>query len=163
MHNKDLLVSVVVPKYFGQSKYQSFARQLNGWGFKRLNQAGNDNNAYYNECFLRDLPRLTVLMKRASPNEGRLVPHVEGEPNFYKMDAEYKLPGPSQFYQLNPPAYGPGGGGASSGQIGMSLTSAGQYYSNPNAGFPVYYNPESYYQHPSPQYYGYPPPNMASA
>ncbi len=40
IHNKDLLVSDVVPKYFVQSKYQSFARQLNGWGFKRLQQAG---------------------------------------------------------------------------------------------------------------------------
>ena len=173
MHNKDLLVSEVVPKYFGQSKYQSFARQLNGWGFKRLNQAGNDNNAYYHECFLRGLPRLAVLMKRASPNEGRQVPHVEGEPNFYEMDKTYKLPDPSipsgQFYQHHPPAYGPGGGGgggggASAGQMGMSSTSAGQYYSNPNnAVFPAYYNPESFYQHLPPQYYGYPPPNMASA
>jgi hypothetical protein len=93
---------------------------------------------------------------------------VEGEPNFYEMDKMYKLPDPSipsgQFYQHHPPAYGPGGGGgASAGQMGMSSTSAGQYYSNPNAGFPAYYNPESFYQHPPPQYYGYPPPKMASA
>lgn len=168
MHNKDLLVSEVVPKYFGQSKYESFARQLNGWGFKRLTQAGNDNNAYYHECFLRGLPRLAVLMTRAKPNEGRQVPCVEGEPNFYEMDKTHRLPDPgipNQFYQHHPPAYGPGGGGgASAGQIGMSSTSAGQYYSNPNAGFPEYYNPEPFYQHPPPpQYYGYPPPNMASA
>ncbi|KAL3807890.1 hypothetical protein ACHAXA_009654 [Cyclostephanos tholiformis] len=83
IHNKDLLISEVVPRYFVQSKYQSFARQLNGWGFKRLHQAGNDFNAYYHEYFLRGMPQLAVLMKRVSPNQGRTLPHLEGEPNFY--------------------------------------------------------------------------------
>jgi hypothetical protein len=92
IHNKDLLVSDVVPKYFVQTKYQSFARQLNGWGFKRLQQAGNDFNAYYHECFLRGMPQLAVLMKRVKPNQGRLVPHVEGEPNFYEIDKHFRLP-----------------------------------------------------------------------
>ena len=92
IHNKDLLVSDVVPKYFVQTKYQSFARQLNGWGFKRLQQAGNDFNAYYHECFLRGMPQLAVLMKRVKPNQGRLLPHVEGEPNFYEIDKHFRLP-----------------------------------------------------------------------
>ena len=55
IHNKKLLMSEVVSKYFVQSKYESFTRQLNGWGFKRLHQSGNDFNAYYHECFLRRL------------------------------------------------------------------------------------------------------------
>ena len=76
----------VVPKYFVQSKYESFTRQLNGWGFKRLHQSGNDFNAYYHECFLMGLPHLTVLMKRVPPNQGKLFPHVEGEPNFYVIN-----------------------------------------------------------------------------
>ncbi len=83
IHNKDLLISEVVPRYIIQSKYQSFARQLNGWGFKCLHQAGNDFNAYYHECFLRGMPQLAVLMKRVSPNQGRLLSHLEGEPIFY--------------------------------------------------------------------------------
>ena len=33
--DKDLLVEEVIPKFFGQSKYASFTRQLSGWGFKR--------------------------------------------------------------------------------------------------------------------------------
>ena len=33
--NKELLVEEVIPKFFGQSKFASFARQLSGWGFKR--------------------------------------------------------------------------------------------------------------------------------
>jgi hypothetical protein len=52
VHNKDLLVREEVPQNFGQSKYSSFARQLNGWGFKQLYQLGNDYDAYYHERFL---------------------------------------------------------------------------------------------------------------
>eukprot|EP00984_Skeletonema_dohrnii_P017705 scaffold8137_cov96-Skeletonema_dohrnii-CCMP3373.AAC.1 len=38
--NKEILVEEVIPKFFGQSKFASFARQLSGWGFKRLHQTG---------------------------------------------------------------------------------------------------------------------------
>ena len=81
-----------MPKYFVQSKYESFTRQLNGWGFKRLHQSGNDFNAYYHECFLRNMPHLTVLLKRVAPNQGKLLPHVEGEPNFYEIEKQFPLP-----------------------------------------------------------------------
>ncbi len=33
--DKELLMEEAAPKFFGQSKYASFARQLSGWGFKR--------------------------------------------------------------------------------------------------------------------------------
>lgn len=92
IHNKDLLVRDIVPKYFVQSKYESFTRQLNGWGFKWLHQSGNDFNAYYHECFLRGMPHLTVLLKRVAPNQGKLLPHVEGEPNFYEIEKQFPLP-----------------------------------------------------------------------
>jgi len=82
----------VAPKYFVQSKYESFTRQLNGWGFKRLHQSGNDYNAYYHETFLRGLVHLTALMKRVVPNKGKLLPHVEGEPNFYDIEKQFPLP-----------------------------------------------------------------------
>ena len=75
----------VVPNYFVQSKYESFTRQLNGWGFKRLHQSGNDFNCYYHECFLRRLSHLVPLMNRVPGNLGKLLPHVEGEPNFYEV------------------------------------------------------------------------------
>jgi len=38
--DKDLLFSSVIPQYFVCKKYESFTRQLNGWGFKRLYQSG---------------------------------------------------------------------------------------------------------------------------
>ncbi|KAL7426219.1 hypothetical protein ACHAXH_000744 [Discostella pseudostelligera] len=91
IHNKVLLIQDIVPKYFVQSKYESFTRQLNGWGFKRLHQLGNDFNAYYHEFFLQNLPHLTVLLQRVAPNQGKLLPHVEGEPNFYEIDKQFPL------------------------------------------------------------------------
>ena len=85
-------MSEVAPKYFVQSKYESFTRLLNGWGFKRLHQSGSDFDAYYHECFLRGLPFLTALMKRAVPNRGKLLPRIEGEPNFYEIEKQFRLP-----------------------------------------------------------------------
>ena len=91
IHDKDLLISEVVPNFFSQSKYESFTRQVNGWGFKKLHQSGNDYNAYYHEQFLRGLPHLTPLMRRVPQNQGKLLPFVEGEPNFYEIDKHYPL------------------------------------------------------------------------
>jgi len=91
IHDKDLLISEVVPNFFSQSKYESFTRQVNGWGFKKLHQSGNDYDAYYHEQFLRGLPHLTPLMRRVPQNQGKLLPFVEGEPNFYEIDKHYPL------------------------------------------------------------------------
>ncbi|KAL3783831.1 hypothetical protein HJC23_005324 [Cyclotella cryptica] len=90
--DKKLLVEKVIPKYFTQSKFESFTRQLSGWGFKRLHQSGPDFHCYYHECFLRGLPHLTRMMKRSEPNLGKLLPFVDAEPNFYDMDLKYPLP-----------------------------------------------------------------------
>jgi hypothetical protein len=68
-------------------KYESFQRQINGWGFKLLYQPGNDKGAYYHEYFLRGMPHLLVLIQRVPPKEKMKVlkyktPKDE-EPNFY--------------------------------------------------------------------------------
>ena len=59
--------------------WEKLDAELNGWGFKRLHQSGNDYNAVYHECFLRGLPHLTNLMKRVEGNLGKLVPNIDGE------------------------------------------------------------------------------------
>ncbi len=41
----------IVPRYFRHTKYASFMRQVNGWGFKRMTQ-GPDHNSYYHEVGL---------------------------------------------------------------------------------------------------------------
>lgn len=91
--DKRLLVEEVIPKYFGQTKFPSFTRQLSGWGFKRLLGAGPDFGCYYHECFLRGQPLLTHLMRRNSPGtgRGRSAPNALGEPDFYAIAKRFPL------------------------------------------------------------------------
>ncbi|KAL7525859.1 hypothetical protein ACHAXR_001191, partial [Thalassiosira sp. AJA248-18] len=55
--SKDLLVSTAAPVHFGQTKFESFTRQLSGWGFKRLHRRGADFGCYYHQAFLRGIPK----------------------------------------------------------------------------------------------------------
>mmetsp|Transcript_44055 Transcript_44055/g.79048 ORF Transcript_44055/g.79048 Transcript_44055/m.79048 type:complete len:433 (-) Transcript_44055:524-1822(-) len=89
--DKDLLFSSVIPQYFVCKKYESFTRQLNGWGFKRLYQSGPDLGCYYHESFLRGLPKLTCLIRRLQPNQGKATPYPAGEPNFYRISEKFPL------------------------------------------------------------------------
>jgi hypothetical protein len=88
IHNRELLMTEVVPKYFTMKKYESFQRQINGWGFKCLNQSGNDRGAYYHDYFSRGMPHLLVLIQRVPSKEKVKVlkyelPSTDKEPNFY--------------------------------------------------------------------------------
>eukprot|EP00979_Chaetoceros_neogracilis_P008765 scaffold1965_cov214-Chaetoceros_neogracile.AAC.5 len=53
VHDRDEFVKNVMPKYFDQSKMPSFLRQLNVYGFKRLEQKGLDKGGYYHRLFVR--------------------------------------------------------------------------------------------------------------
>lgn len=61
----------ILPKYFEHSKFSSFVRQANGWGFRRLMADGGrlDKNEYYHEYFLRAMPWLCKKMRRPKVNE----------------------------------------------------------------------------------------------
>jgi len=89
--NKKLLVEQAIPKFFGQSMYASFTRQLSGWGFKRLHQTGPDFGCYYHECFLRGHPRLTALMRRVTSGQGKATINIDEEPDFYLIAQQFPL------------------------------------------------------------------------
>ena len=76
--------SQVLPRYFKQSKYLSFTRQLNLWEFKRITR-GKDMGAYYHELFLRGRHNLAMRMKRQKiKGTGmKLTPNPGSEPDFY--------------------------------------------------------------------------------
>ena len=80
-----LFASLVLPHYFKQSKFLSFTRQLNLWGFKRITR-GIDAGAYYHELFLRDRPYLVMRMQRhkVKGTGMKLIPNPKAEPNFYE-------------------------------------------------------------------------------
>ena len=71
------------------------------------------HNTLYFRSFLRGMPQLTRMMKRVQPHLGKMVPNIEGEPNFYDMDSKHPLPAPSAAmthqmsysYEYFPPMY----------------------------------------------------------
>ena len=64
VHKRDEFVQEVMPKYFNQSKFSSFLRQLNLYGFTRLLAPGPDKGAYYHRRFLRGGGQLCTQMIR---------------------------------------------------------------------------------------------------
>jgi hypothetical protein len=82
----------VIPLYFRHGRYSSFARQVNGWGFRRITH-GTDYNSYYHEMFLRGLPHLCEKMKRlASKDEARVKNEDAPTPDFYALSRDHPLP-----------------------------------------------------------------------
>ncbi len=90
--------------YFKFTIYESYIRQMNGWGFKRITQ-GPDIDSYYHELFLRGMPHLIKWMKRCSRpclnrpiRGGRPSSRPWDEPNFYEIGAKYPIP---DYYNIN--------------------------------------------------------------
>lgn len=80
----------VIPTYFEHSKFSSFIRQANGWGFRRVTQ-GRDRNSYYHEMFLRGLPHLCKKMKRPGVAAKRSA-DAEHEPEFQNISNIHVVP-----------------------------------------------------------------------
>ena len=54
VHDSTTFVNDIMPRHFKQTKYKSFQRQLNLWGFKRITKStGPDKGAYSHPQFLR--------------------------------------------------------------------------------------------------------------
>eukprot|EP00804_Cyclotella_cryptica_P016511 CCRYP_004728-RA/>CCRYP_004728-RA protein AED:0.05 eAED:0.05 QI:182/1/1/1/1/1/2/309/697 len=82
----DACTTDVLPRFFKQTKYASFIRQLNLWGFNRIAR-GTDAGAYYHELFLRGRPNLAMRMRRQKikgTGSKSSSSHCD-EPNFYKL------------------------------------------------------------------------------
>jgi len=66
----------VLPKYFNHSKYTSFQRQLNSYGFHRFS-GGMDHGAYYHHLFIRGRGNLCTKISRVKRN--KIGPQVDIE------------------------------------------------------------------------------------
>jgi hypothetical protein len=86
VHKPSLFVDHVMPQHFAQTKFASFQRQLNLYGFVRLT-TGRDKNGYYNENFLRGHPELVSKLKREKikGTKVRKAKTPGMEPSFYGM------------------------------------------------------------------------------
>ncbi|KAL7537017.1 hypothetical protein ACHAWF_005632 [Thalassiosira exigua] len=80
-----VFASEVLPRFFKQTKFLSFTRQLNLWGFRRITR-GVDAGAYYHELFLRGRPYLAMRMRRQKiKGTGmKMTPNPDAEPDFYR-------------------------------------------------------------------------------
>ena len=80
----------VLPKYFEHSKFSSFVRQANGWGFRRMSE-GYEKNAYYHEYFLRSMPWLCKKMRRPKVAEKKAV-DPDMEPDLDAISRLFPVP-----------------------------------------------------------------------
>jgi hypothetical protein len=97
VHQPDVFVSEIMPRFFRQTRFSSFQRQVSLYGFLRLSRRGTDYSAYYHELFLRDKYFLARRIQRTRVKGYwvRQCASPETEPDFSSM----------------PPVGGRGGGG----------------------------------------------------
>lgn len=88
----DLFMAKYSPRIFKATKYRSFVRQLNIWGFKRIT-CGVDMNSYYHPMFLRGKPNLAMKMTRKKGKLGcKPRPNPDEEPDFLLLSMLRPLP-----------------------------------------------------------------------
>lgn len=73
-----------MPKYFVMTKWSSFARQVNGWGFYRILIAGMDRDSYCNQMFSRDRPDLIKSMRRRTSARVIQAENVSSESSYVR-------------------------------------------------------------------------------
>lgn len=86
VHRPQEFVDRVMPMWFSQTKFASFQRQLNLYGFRRLTQ-GRDKGAYFNENFLRGergmIQRMSRQKIKGTKVRRAVVPGME--PDFWNL------------------------------------------------------------------------------
>ncbi|KAL7515860.1 hypothetical protein ACHAWX_000933 [Stephanocyclus meneghinianus] len=60
--DKEEFTQKILPKYFRESKFESFSRRVKRWGFRKVSTTGTHQLIYYHDLFQRDRPDLCVLM-----------------------------------------------------------------------------------------------------
>jgi hypothetical protein len=63
VHQPEMFTEMIIPRYFKQTKYKSFQRQLHLYGFRRICK-GLDKGAYYHTLFIRNKKSMSLRMIR---------------------------------------------------------------------------------------------------
>jgi hypothetical protein len=84
VHKPKEFVDQIMHHYFNQTKYASFQRQLNLYGFSRLSH-GPDKGAYFHMAFVRGSRHLcrSMIRQKIKGTKVRRSLQPEEEPNFY--------------------------------------------------------------------------------
>lgn len=116
VHDKETFEKLVQPRFFAQTSYTSFRRQLNLWNFKRVKRdsisqdaedKSDDIGSYHHSDFVRDDPYRCRLMRKprdskASPSKSRnrrIMKTIEGLSPCPQLDESASVS-----YQCIPPA-----------------------------------------------------------
>ena len=86
VHDARRFMEDVMPLFFNQTKYASFQRQLNLYGFLRITTPGPDKGAVYHFSFIRHQKHLVVdgMPRQKIKGTGcRKALPMEDQPNFY--------------------------------------------------------------------------------
>jgi len=85
IHDRQRFAEKVMPLYFRGTRFASFHRQLNLYGFIRIMRRNEDHGAFYHELFLRGRPDLCARILRVkSMGSGERL--NRSDPNFSKME-----------------------------------------------------------------------------
>jgi hypothetical protein len=82
VNDQDAFAREILPRYFKTTKYKSFVRQLNIYGFERIYQRGSTRGGYFHKHFIRGEPRYCKYITREKIKQGvkgdlRTGPEVE--------------------------------------------------------------------------------------
>mmetsp|Transcript_414 Transcript_414/g.913 ORF Transcript_414/g.913 Transcript_414/m.913 type:complete len:257 (+) Transcript_414:148-918(+) len=86
IHKPKVFAATIMPRFFNQSKYTSFQRQLNLYGFSRCCR-GRDAGAYHHPFFLRARPSVAknIVRTKIKGNGHKTMKLHEVDPDFHAM------------------------------------------------------------------------------
>ena len=102
IYKKKSFASQVLPKYFKATKFTSFTRKLNRWGFTRVTR-GPEMGSYYHKFFVRDDPSLCLRMSSHSNNNSS----KDGMGHQFQQKFAMGMPGMTPFGQPGAPGMTP--------------------------------------------------------
>jgi hypothetical protein len=90
VHQPDVFARTVMLRYFKQTKYKSFQRQLHIYGFHRISK-GIDRGAYFHSMFIRNKKSMSLQMSCQKIKGGRkssnaVHHHTAVGPDYYSSD-----------------------------------------------------------------------------
>lgn len=89
-HKPDRFANEIMPIYFKHTRVSSFQRQLNLYGFTRIN-SGPNTGGYYHELFLRGRPAFCTYIRRVGAARNGATPRVRGvKPHNAVVDPDFE-------------------------------------------------------------------------
>jgi hypothetical protein len=90
IYKKKTFAATVLPKFFKATKFTSFTRKLNRWGFTRVTR-GPEMGSYYHRQFLRDSPELCLRMSSHTSSKYKYRHPPHGQTNALHSAAHHQV------------------------------------------------------------------------